>query len=245
MAFCNTASCRMKGAFSVAGTFCGMLHSSCQNRGLRGGNTRENMFLFLCIPCGFPSFPCPPECGTQITCWASLSTAQLQRHVNNPPQISDTYHTYTPFLNYPCSLAPPTHWSQISVLTESAALYLFLWCFLQELTCTYTHYFTQPMPNALAWLAHHGPAEFHELEVALTFFEQLVLPFLILVPVRAVRIVTALLEMGFQVPDPSLAQMHHAISKIDRWAALPGPAGWWGADHEHIYGVRCMQPCFA
>lgn len=51
-----------------------------------------------------------------------------------------------------------------------------------KLTCTETHYFTQPMPNMIAWVFHHLPAEFHRAEVALTFFEQLVLPFAILIP---------------------------------------------------------------
>lgn len=69
----------------------------------------------------------------------------------------------------------------------------------RELTCTHTHYFTQPMPNPVAWWAHHLPDEFHRFEVAVTFFEQLVLPFGVLLPVRAVRVGSALLECCFQL----------------------------------------------
>lgn len=69
----------------------------------------------------------------------------------------------------------------------------------RELTCTQTHYFTQPMPNPLAWWAHHLPDEVHRLEVAVTFFEQLVLPFGVLLPIRSVRIGSALLECCFQL----------------------------------------------
>lgn len=52
----------------------------------------------------------------------------------------------------------------------------------KDLTCTETHYFTQPMPNMLSWLFHRLPSSAHKAEVALTFFEQLVLPFAVLVP---------------------------------------------------------------
>ena len=69
----------------------------------------------------------------------------------------------------------------------------------RELTCTQTHYFTQPMPNPVAWWAHHLPDEIHRFEVAVTFFEQLVLPFGVLVPIRIVRVCSALLECCFQL----------------------------------------------
>jgi hypothetical protein len=69
----------------------------------------------------------------------------------------------------------------------------------RELTCTQTHYFTQPMPNPLAWWAHNLPAELHHFEVATTFFEQLVLPFGVLLPIRSLRVGSALLECCFQL----------------------------------------------
>lgn len=69
----------------------------------------------------------------------------------------------------------------------------------RELTCTTTHYYTQPMPNPLAYYAHHLPAYIHHAEVALTFFEQLVLPFLLLIPVRPVRVFAAWAAVFFQV----------------------------------------------
>eukprot|EP00039_Didymoeca_costata_P005376 m.81129 g.81129 ORF g.81129 m.81129 type:complete len:871 (+) comp12791_c0_seq2:263-2875(+) len=70
-------------------------------------------------------------------------------------------------------------------------------CWL-ELTCTETHYVTQPMPNGFAWFAHHGPDWFHQAEVALTFVEQLVLPFAMLIPIRWVRILAGIAEIFFQ-----------------------------------------------
>lgn len=69
----------------------------------------------------------------------------------------------------------------------------------RQLTCTSTHYFTQPVPNPLSWHMHHMPEGFHKLEVALTFVEQLVLPFLMLVPLRACRVAAGLLEICFQM----------------------------------------------
>ncbi|CAJ1374956.1 unnamed protein product [Effrenium voratum] len=68
----------------------------------------------------------------------------------------------------------------------------------RQLTCTETHYFTQPIPNPLSWYMHHLPENFHQIEVALTFLEQLVLPFAMLVPLRSCRLLAAVLEIGFQ-----------------------------------------------
>eukprot|EP00656_Telonema_subtile_P017912 TRINITY_DN19658_c0_g1_i2.p1 TRINITY_DN19658_c0_g1~~TRINITY_DN19658_c0_g1_i2.p1 ORF type:complete len:704 (+),score=123.07 TRINITY_DN19658_c0_g1_i2:171-2282(+) len=68
----------------------------------------------------------------------------------------------------------------------------------QEFTCTTTHYETQPMPNPLAWYAHHLPVEAHQLEVAITFIEQLLLPWLLLLPCRSVQVAAALTEVLLQ-----------------------------------------------
>jgi hypothetical protein len=80
----------------------------------------------------------------------------------------------------------------------------------RELSCTETHYFTQPMPNFMAWYFHHLPNGFHRMEVALTFVEQLVIPFAVLVPFRPARIGACLAELFFQLaiagafsPEPS------------------------------------------
>ena len=55
------------------------------------------------------------------------------------------------------------------------------------------------MPNRVSWLAHQAPDWFHEAEVALTFAEQLALPFFLLVPLRRVGIVAGLLEVFLQL----------------------------------------------
>ena len=67
------------------------------------------------------------------------------------------------------------------------------------LTCTQTHYFTQPMPNALAWAAHRLPPSAHRAEVAITFVEQLALPFLVLAPFRAAQIFACIAELCLQI----------------------------------------------
>eukprot|EP00939_MAST-03C_sp_MAST-3C-sp1_P003903 g3903.t1 len=69
----------------------------------------------------------------------------------------------------------------------------------KDLTCTMTHYETQPMPNPFAWFFHRLPAQFHKLEVLLTFFEQLVLPWLALVPDASVNTFAAVCELFFQL----------------------------------------------
>eukprot|EP00300_Choanocystis_sp_HF-7_P020830 c20686_g1_i1.p1 GENE.c20686_g1_i1~~c20686_g1_i1.p1 ORF type:complete len:562 (+),score=127.00 c20686_g1_i1:286-1971(+) len=69
----------------------------------------------------------------------------------------------------------------------------------KELSCTQTHYETQPMPNPIAWWMHRAPDAFHTAEVALTFVEQLVLPFIMLLPFRSTRIFAAISEMMFQL----------------------------------------------
>eukprot|EP00965_Chrysotila_dentata_P243698 6205563-Pleurochrysis_carterae.AAC.1 len=47
----------------------------------------------------------------------------------------------------------------------------------RDLSCTSTHYFTQPMPTPAAWVFHKLPASVHKVEVALTFFEQAALDY--------------------------------------------------------------------
>jgi hypothetical protein len=47
-----------------------------------------------------------------------------------------------------------------------------------DLSCTFTHYETQPMPNPLGWFAHHATPDFHRMEVAITFLLYTVLTIL-------------------------------------------------------------------
>ena len=54
------------------------------------------------------------------------------------------------------------------------------------------------MPNFFAFFAHLMPLWFHRIEVLLTFFEQLVLPFFVISPVRSLRIFGAILEIFLQ-----------------------------------------------
>ncbi|KAJ9455996.1 hypothetical protein DIPPA_17194 [Diplonema papillatum] len=101
---------------------------------------------------------------------------------------------------------------------STAVLYLFRWAAFRlmlgagmskvgraaspcwrALTCTQAHYFTQPLPSPAAWYLHHLPAAFHSGEVALVFFEQLFLPFLLLSPLRCVRVPAAVAELTLQL----------------------------------------------
>ncbi len=69
----------------------------------------------------------------------------------------------------------------------------------RDLTALNFHYFTQPIPNPLAWYIHQLPAWFDKASVLLTFLVQLGVVWLIWLPRRA-RFVAAggiaLLEMG-------------------------------------------------
>ncbi len=69
----------------------------------------------------------------------------------------------------------------------------------RELTCTTTHYFTQPIPNPASWYFHFLPHWIHQVEVAMTFFEQLCVPFLMLVPHANVRRFAGCVEIVFQL----------------------------------------------
>ncbi|MCI0745821.1 MAG: lipase maturation factor family protein [Verrucomicrobia subdivision 3 bacterium] len=71
-----------------------------------------------------------------------------------------------------------------------------------NLTALAYHYETQPLPTSIAWHAHHLPLGFHKFSVAVMFFVELVLPFLILFP-RRLRFVAGgafvLLQIGIAV----------------------------------------------
>jgi hypothetical protein len=69
----------------------------------------------------------------------------------------------------------------------------------RELSCTLTHYATQPMPSPLAWLMHRLPPSWHQAETALTLASQLLLPFLLLLPLRSARLTSFALSLFFEV----------------------------------------------
>ena len=66
------------------------------------------------------------------------------------------------------------------------------------LTALAFHYWTQPIPNPLAWYMHQLPTQFHQLSTALTLVMELVLPFYIFGP-RRLRLAAAVLLAGLQV----------------------------------------------
>lgn len=70
-------------------------------------------------------------------------------------------------------------------------------CWL-DFTCMDYHYQTQPNPNPLSWYYHFLPSWFHKIEVGLTHFYELLVPFLFLL-IRPLRIVGGLLIIFFQL----------------------------------------------
>ena len=67
----------------------------------------------------------------------------------------------------------------------------------RNLTAMTFHYETQPIPNPVAFYAHHLPAAFNKVSTAATLAIELVVPFLILAP-RRLRLVAAVLLVGLQ-----------------------------------------------
>ncbi|MFT5127349.1 MAG: hypothetical protein ACI8W8_000952 [Rhodothermales bacterium] len=68
----------------------------------------------------------------------------------------------------------------------------------RQLEALLYHYETQPIPNALAWFAHHLPAGFHSASVAIMFLIQLLLPLLIFTP-RIPRLIGAVAIASLQI----------------------------------------------
>lgn len=67
----------------------------------------------------------------------------------------------------------------------------------RSLTAFEFHFFTQPLPNPMAWFAHQLPAEFLIASCALMFFIELVLPFAFFLP-RIPRLLAAWSTLALQ-----------------------------------------------
>ena len=68
----------------------------------------------------------------------------------------------------------------------------------RNLTALDYHYWTQPIPNAIAWYANQLPDWFQQLSVALMFAIELAVPFLFFAP-RRLRFAGGLLTIGLQL----------------------------------------------
>lgn len=68
----------------------------------------------------------------------------------------------------------------------------------RDLTCMIYHYETQPLPNPLSQFFHHLPVWFHKLEVAMTHFIELIVPFGLFVPGMVCRI-AGIVTILFQI----------------------------------------------
>ncbi len=68
----------------------------------------------------------------------------------------------------------------------------------RDLSAMEFHYWTQPLPSATSWFAHHLPAGFHHAEVVGTFAVELAAPFLLFAP-RRIRWLAWLPLAGLQL----------------------------------------------
>jgi hypothetical protein len=69
----------------------------------------------------------------------------------------------------------------------------------RTLMCTTTHYLTQPFPNPVSHFMHNLPVTVHKAEVVVNHIVELVLPFALLLPFRKVRIVAAIVSIGYML----------------------------------------------
>ena len=69
----------------------------------------------------------------------------------------------------------------------------------RNLTCLFTYYETQPIPNPLSPWLHFAPKVFHIGGVLFNHFVELVVPWFIFVPWRKIRHLAGLLSIGLQV----------------------------------------------
>ena len=67
----------------------------------------------------------------------------------------------------------------------------------RDLTCLDYHYETQPMPNALSWFFHWGPAWTHHGGVLFNHFSELVVPFAYFLP-QPISAIAGLITIAFQ-----------------------------------------------
>jgi len=68
----------------------------------------------------------------------------------------------------------------------------------RDLSCLVFHYETQPNPNPLSWYFHQLPIWFHQLEVLVNHFVELVAPLFVFGP-RRLRLVAGGSIIGFQI----------------------------------------------
>ncbi|NIX15063.1 MAG: lipase maturation factor family protein [Candidatus Dadabacteria bacterium] len=68
----------------------------------------------------------------------------------------------------------------------------------RNLTALNFHYYTQPLPNQLAWYFHQLPEWFHKTSVAIMLFIEIIVPFFFFAPGR-LRYLAGFLTIGLQI----------------------------------------------
>ncbi|RMZ99295.1 Lipase maturation factor 1 [Brachionus plicatilis] len=69
----------------------------------------------------------------------------------------------------------------------------------KDLTCMNYFYETQPVPNPVSFYLHKEPEGMHKFEVLSNHFIELIAPFLVLMPIRILRLVGGWIQIIFQI----------------------------------------------
>ena len=91
------------------------------------------------------------------------------------------------------------------------------------------HYETQPIPNPISYYLHQTPAWFHQFEVLVNHFIELVAPFLCLIPIRLIRHIGGTFQIFFQI----LLIISGNLSILN-WVTI-APALWCFDDSYQLY----------
>lgn len=99
----------------------------------------------------------------------------------------------------------------------------------RSLTCMEYHYETQPIPNPISYYLHQSPKSFHQFEVLVNHFVELIVPFLCFGPYRFLRHIGGSIQILFQI----LLIISGNLSVLN-WITI-GPALWCLDDTYPLY----------
>lgn len=99
----------------------------------------------------------------------------------------------------------------------------------RDLTCMNYHYETQPIPNPISYYFHQTPVRFHQFEVLINHFIELIAPFFCFGPWRTLRHIGGTLQILFQI----LLIISGNLSVLN-WVTI-GPALWCFDDTYPLY----------
>lgn len=100
---------------------------------------------------------------------------------------------------------------------------------LDLVTCMDYHYETQPIPNPISYYLHQTPKSFHQFEVLVNHFIELIAPFICMIPIRPLRHLGGSFQIIFQI----LLIISGNLSVLN-WITI-GPALWCLDDSYPLY----------